>query len=99
MVYRDGIFRQRPPVAPQSTGGPSIHRWPPQKSVAPSNIGAQLRDTTPPILYKYIKQIDFNNRLDTYWDIYGYVSFIERLSPERSQCERHISQKRLVILA
>ena len=27
----------------EATGGPSIHRWPPQKSVAPSNIGAQLR--------------------------------------------------------
>ena len=42
-LYRDGIIRQRPPVTPQSTGGPSIHRWPPQKSVALSNIGAQLR--------------------------------------------------------
>ena len=83
-------------MAPKSTGGPSIHRWPPQKSVAPSNIGAQLRqDTTPPILYKYIKQIDFNNCLYTYWDIYGYVSFIERLSPERSQYDKHISPKRV----
>ena len=46
-----------------------------------------------------MKQIDFNNYSYTYWDIYGYVSFIERLSPERSQYDKHISQKRLVILA
>ena len=40
-IYRDVIIRQRPPVAPQSTGGlrPALgHRWPPQKVVAPTNI-------------------------------------------------------------
>ena len=82
-----------PPVAPQSTGGP-LKIGGPFKYWRTASVGYK-----PPILYKYIKQIDFNNYLDTHWDIYGHVSFIECLSPERSQYEIHISQKRLVILA
>ena len=38
----DVFFRQWPPVAPQATGGPLKKRWPPQKTVASSNIDVQL---------------------------------------------------------
>ena len=41
-IYRDVFFRQGPPVAPQATGGPLKKRWPPQKTVASSNIDVQL---------------------------------------------------------
>ena len=42
-LYRDVFFRQRPPVAPQATGGPLKKRWPPHKMVAPSNIDMKHR--------------------------------------------------------
>ena len=42
-IYIYVFFRQRPPVAPQATGGPLKKRWPPHKMVAPSNIDMKHR--------------------------------------------------------